>query len=111
MDSYSSITPDGGDACAAHMDWAFTQSPFALAIHDRDLLCLRVNDRMCQMFGLTEDELRGRRLTDVLPGPQYGALERYIARCWTRASRHSGKPTAGYRVRPANAPGRFRFPR
>ena len=42
------------------MDWAFTQSPFALAIHDRDLLCLRVNDRMCQMFGLTEDELRAR---------------------------------------------------
>jgi len=63
---------------APYMDWAFTQSPFALAIHDRDLLCLRVNDRMCQMFGLTEDELRGRRLTDVLPGPQYGALERYM---------------------------------
>ena len=63
---------------APHMDWAFTQSPFALAIHDRDLLCLRVNDRMCQMFGLTEDELRGRRLRDVLPGPQYGALERYM---------------------------------
>ena len=61
-----------------HMDWAFTQSPFALAIHDRDLLCVRVNDRMCQMFGLTEDRLRGRRLTDVLPGPQYGALEHYM---------------------------------
>jgi PAS domain S-box-containing protein len=60
------------------MDWAFTQSPFALAVHDRDLLCLRVNDRMCQMFGLTEDELRGRRLTDVLPGPQYDAIERYM---------------------------------
>jgi PAS domain S-box-containing protein len=60
------------------MDWAFTQSPFALAIHDRDLLCLRVNDRMCQMFGLTEDELRGRRLTDVLPGAQYDAIERYM---------------------------------
>ena len=89
MDSYTNITPDGGEGRplagmhtaqpdAAHMDWAFTQSPFALAIHDRDLLCLRVNDRMCQMFGLTEDEMRGRRLTDVLPGPQYGALERYM---------------------------------
>ena len=61
-------------------DSAFTQSPFALAIHDKDLLCLRVNDRMCQMFGLAEDELRGRRLTDVLPGPQYDALERYMRR-------------------------------
>jgi PAS domain S-box-containing protein len=69
----ASIPPD-----IPFMDWAFTQSPFALAIHDRDLLCLRVNDRMCQMFGLTEDELRGRRLTDVLPGPQYDAIERYM---------------------------------
>jgi PAS domain S-box-containing protein len=60
------------------MDRAFTQSPFALAIHGRDLLCLGVNDRMCQMFGLTEDELRGRRLTEVLPGPQYDTLERYM---------------------------------
>jgi PAS domain S-box-containing protein len=63
---------------APFMDWAFTQSPFALAIHDGDLLCLRVNDRMCQMFGLTEDELCGRRLAEVLPGPQYEAMERYM---------------------------------
>jgi PAS domain S-box-containing protein len=69
MDNYLSMD-------ARYMDWAFTQSAFALAIHDRDLVCLRVNDRMCQMFGLTEDDLRGRRLTDVLPGPQYDALER-----------------------------------
>jgi PAS domain S-box-containing protein len=66
------------DDDAPFMDWAFTQSPFALAIHDRNLLCLRINDRMCQMFGLTEHELRGRRLTDLLPGPQYDAMERYM---------------------------------
>src|SRR5690348_7682537 len=60
------------------MDWAFTQSPIALAIHDQDLLCLRVNERMCEMFGLEESQLRGRRLTDVLPGPQYDAMERYM---------------------------------
>jgi PAS domain S-box-containing protein len=60
------------------MDMAFTQSPFALAIHDTDLVCLRVNDRMCQMFGFTEDDLRGRRLTDLLSGPQYDALERFM---------------------------------
>ena len=60
------------------MDWAFAQSPIAMAIHDQDLLCLRVNDRMCEMFGLKESQLRGRRLTDVLPGPQYDAMERYM---------------------------------
>ena len=60
------------------MGWAFTQSPFAQAIHDKDLLCLGINDRMCQMFRLTEEDLRGRRLTDVLHGPQYDAMERYM---------------------------------
>jgi PAS domain S-box-containing protein len=73
MDSYLSVD-------APYVDWAFTQSPFALAIHDRNLLCLRLNDRMCQMFGLTENDLRGRRLTDVLRGPQYDALERTMRR-------------------------------
>ena len=89
-DGQSGIPPDGdeglGPATDTHraqpdapfMDWAFTQSPIALAIHDQDMLCLRVNDRMCQMFGLKESQLRGRRLTDVLPGPQYDAMERYM---------------------------------
>jgi len=66
------------DTATPFMDWAFTQSPIALAIHDRDMLCLRVNDRMCQLFGFKESQLRGRRLTDVLPGPQYDAMERYM---------------------------------
>jgi PAS domain S-box-containing protein len=70
------------------LDWAFTQSPFAQAIHDKDLLCLGINDRMCQMFELTGDELRGRRLTDVLPGPQYDAMERYM-----RQVLDTGEPT------------------
>jgi PAS domain S-box-containing protein len=73
MDSHISID-------APYVDWAFTQSPFALAIHDRNLVCVRLNDRMCQMFGLTEDDLRGRRLTDVLQGPQYDAMERNMRR-------------------------------
>src|SRR5262245_24866363 len=63
-----------------YADWAFTQSRFAQAIHDRDLVCLRLNDRMCQMFDLTEDVLRGRRLTEVLRGPQYEAMERNMRR-------------------------------
>ncbi|HTU73933.1 MAG TPA: GAF domain-containing protein, partial [Trebonia sp.] len=60
------------------MDLAFGQSPFAQAIHDKDLLCLAINDRMCQMFGITAGDLRGRRLTDVLQGGQYDAMERFM---------------------------------
>src|SRR6266699_932053 len=54
---------------APFMDWAFTQSPFALAIHDTGLLCLRINDRMCQMFGRTERHTAGYRVrTANAPG-------------------------------------------
>jgi PAS domain S-box-containing protein len=66
------------DGEASVLDRAFGQSRFAMAIHDRDLLLLRVNDRMSRMLGLTEAELRGRLLTDVLPGPQWGTLERLM---------------------------------
>jgi PAS domain S-box-containing protein len=82
MDSY-------GRAGGSFLGWVFTQSPFAEAIHDQDLLCLGINDRMCQMFGLTQDELRGRRLTDLLHGPQYDAMERYM-----RQVLDTGEPTS-----------------
>jgi len=81
MDSYA-------QANGLIMDWAFTQSPFPQAIHDQDLLCLGINHRMCQMFELTEDDLRGRRLTDVLHGPQYDAMEHCM-----RQVLDTGEPT------------------
>src|SRR5215472_16720949 len=81
MDSYA-------QAGEPIMGWAFTQSPVAQAIHDENLLCLGINDRMCQMFDLTQDELRGRRLTDVLQGPQYDAMERKM-----RQVLDTGEPT------------------
>ncbi|WP_433462231.1 SpoIIE family protein phosphatase [Spirillospora sp. CA-128828] len=60
------------------IDWAFTQSAFALAIHDRNLVVLRVNERLCQMFQTTEDRLRGRRIAETFPTPQFHTLERYM---------------------------------
>ncbi|HUN36886.1 MAG TPA: SpoIIE family protein phosphatase [Trebonia sp.] len=68
--------PSDARADGLIMDLAFAESPFAQAIHDQDLVCLAINDRMCEMFGLAADALRGRRLTDVLHGHQYDAMER-----------------------------------
>ncbi|WP_285915524.1 SpoIIE family protein phosphatase [Actinomadura opuntiae] len=84
MDTQTDTPPAGGAAGgraadgAPITDWAFDQSPFAVAVHDTDLVCLRVNERLCRMFEMTEDQLRGRRLTDALPGPQFEALARYM---------------------------------
>src|SRR5438105_15599575 len=96
MDSY-------GRADGLFLGWAFTQSPFAEAIHDQDLLCLGINDRMCQMIGLSQDELRGRRLTDVLHGPQYDAMERYM-----RQVLDTGKPVQRETYRRVPGEGRER---
>src|SRR5512146_1978426 len=41
------------------------------------------------MFVLKESQLRGRRLADVLPGPQYDAMERYM-----RQVLDTGEPTS-----------------
>jgi len=68
MDSYA-------QADWAAMGLAFAQSPFARAIHDEDLLCLAVNDRMCQVLGFTAGQLVGRRIADVVHGTQYDAME------------------------------------
>ncbi|MWA06906.1 SpoIIE family protein phosphatase [Actinomadura sp. LD22] len=85
LDTHTNTPVTGGGADrragaqrAPITEWAFDQSPFALAVHDTDLVCLRVNDRMCRMFDMTEDQIRGRCLTDALPGPQFEALARYM---------------------------------
>ena len=57
---------------------AFAQSPFALAVHDENLVCLRISDRMARLFNITPEDLVGRRLTDVLKGHQYDAMERHM---------------------------------
>ncbi|WP_245919115.1 SpoIIE family protein phosphatase [Actinomadura mexicana] len=68
--------PGLGDARL--LDLAFTQSRFAMAIHDRDLRLVRVNDLMCRRVDLTQAELHGRLLSDVLPGYRWRLLERYL---------------------------------
>jgi PAS domain S-box-containing protein len=61
------------------LEGGFSSLPFALAIHDEERRCLAVNDRMCAMFGVTEDQLRGQRLTETL-GPRFRSLERHMRR-------------------------------
>jgi PAS domain S-box-containing protein len=70
------------------MDLAFAQSPFAQAIYGEDLRCMAVNDRMCEIVGSTADQLVGRRVTDVLDGPEFDAMDQFI-----RQVLDSGEPT------------------
>lgn len=52
----------------AVLDGFFTQSPIGMAVYDRELRYVRLNDALARANGLTVPEHLGRRVTDVLPG-------------------------------------------
>ena len=53
--------PEGADQGSAVTERSFTQGAWPMAIHDTELRLLRANARMCQVAGLSEDEMRGQR--------------------------------------------------
>lgn len=62
------------DSLAA-LESLFTQSPIGLATLNPDLRFLRVNDALARMNGVPPADHLGRRLTEVVPGVNAGALE------------------------------------
>ncbi|MEV6327589.1 SpoIIE family protein phosphatase [Streptomyces sp. NPDC051909] len=59
----------------AALESLFTQSPIGLATLGPDLRFLRVNDALARMNGVPAADHIGRRLTEVVPGINAGALE------------------------------------
>jgi len=59
----------------AALESLFTQSPIGLATLGPDLRFLRVNDALARMNGVPAAQHVGRRLTEVVPGVNAGALE------------------------------------
>ncbi|RST14802.1 PAS domain S-box protein [Streptomyces sp. WAC05374] len=62
------------DSLAA-LEGLFTQSPIGLALLGPDLRFLRVNEALARMNGVPARDHLGKRLTEVAPGINAGALE------------------------------------
>lgn len=60
------------------MDLAFKQEAFVTGIYDGDGRLLRMSDECAKVIGVSEDEARGLRLTEFLPGPTYTEVEKMI---------------------------------
>lgn len=60
------------------MDLAFKQAAFVMGIYDGDGRLLRMSDECAKVIGVSEDEARGLRLTEFLPGPTYTEVEKMI---------------------------------
>ncbi|GAA0664207.1 SpoIIE family protein phosphatase [Kitasatospora atroaurantiaca] len=75
------VAPEGSPEAtdAELMRWAFDQAPTALVIYDAHGRLLRINERMLSLgSGLSEADIRGRRLTDFIQGPAFTESERLI---------------------------------
>ncbi|QKV91843.1 SpoIIE family protein phosphatase [Streptomyces sp. NA02950] len=64
----------------AVVHWLFTRSPVAVTIYDSDLRCRWQNEAMTRLTGVTEAERRGKRLPEILSGPDAAVWERRLRR-------------------------------
>ncbi|MFG2195757.1 SpoIIE family protein phosphatase [Streptomyces sp. NPDC048639] len=88
--------PGGGTPVDEHalLDWLFTDSPVALTVYDTELRCVRQNEAMGRVMGVTQQERMGRRVDDVLSGPDTEAWENRM-----REVMGSGEAVVGFRIR------------
>ncbi|MFD8724657.1 PAS domain-containing protein [Streptomyces sp. NPDC059629] len=52
-----------------------TGAPIGIAVRDTDLRCTWVNDALALQDGIPREKRLGRRLTEVLPGPEAESVE------------------------------------
>ncbi|MEU6080479.1 SpoIIE family protein phosphatase [Streptomyces sp. NPDC047108] len=88
--------PGGGTPVDEHalLEWLFTDSPVALTVYDTELRCVRQNEAMSRVMGVTQEERMGRRVEDVLFGPDTQAWEDRM-----RDVMVSGEAAVGFRIR------------
>ncbi|WP_128377141.1 SpoIIE family protein phosphatase [Streptomyces cavernae] len=60
--------------------WAFTQSPWTMALYDSGLRLRRANADMERVIGLTEQEMRGLRASEIVHAPESERTEQGMRR-------------------------------
>ncbi|WP_328223676.1 SpoIIE family protein phosphatase [Streptomyces sp. NBC_00310] len=71
--------------------WTLEASPLALTVYDTDLRCVWQSERMRRLSGLSDEERRGRRLTDVLVGPDAAEWEERTRRALLTGEEQAGE--------------------
>ncbi|MER6629083.1 SpoIIE family protein phosphatase [Streptomyces sp. NPDC000987] len=80
---------------AAVLGWLFADHPVALSVYDTSLRCVRRNPAMARLTGApAHDTWFGRRVTEILPGPQTAAWEARM-----RQVLATGDPAPATRIR------------
>ncbi|MFD7445760.1 SpoIIE family protein phosphatase [Streptomyces sp. NPDC059909] len=59
----------------AILRWLFDRSPVALTVYDADLRCVRQNAAMARVTGMSQEERRGLRPSQILSGPDAAEWE------------------------------------
>ncbi|NYI04359.1 SpoIIE family protein phosphatase [Allostreptomyces psammosilenae] len=69
--------PDPAEADALP-GWAFQQAPYPVALYDTDLRLTRANAAMEQAVALTEEEMRGLRVGEIVDHPEATKTEQFM---------------------------------
>ncbi|MEU0599963.1 SpoIIE family protein phosphatase [Streptomyces sp. NPDC006393] len=82
----------------AEVEALLSGTPIGIAVRDPDLRCVWVNDALSLQDGIPREKRLGRRLTEVLPGPETESAEAVM-----RQVLHTGTPMIdhAYRAWPA----------
>ncbi|WP_306185280.1 SpoIIE family protein phosphatase [Streptomyces sp. MK5] len=82
----------------AEVEALLSSTPIGIAVRDPDLRCVWVNDALAPQDGIPREKRLGRRLTEVLPGPETESVEAVM-----RQVLHTGTPMIdhAYRAWPA----------
>ncbi|MGI5456113.1 SpoIIE family protein phosphatase [Streptomyces sp. CA-249302] len=70
--------------------WALESAPMAFTVYDAELRCVWQSERMRRLSGIPDEQRRGRRLTDVLAGPDAAEWEERM-----RLAMHTGEEQTG----------------
>jgi PAS domain S-box-containing protein len=81
------------DAAFGMLDAVFARAPVGLAIYDRDLRCVRINDHLAAINGLSAAEHVGRHVSEIVPDVEH--VERDLARVLETGQALTGVEAAG----------------
>ncbi|MFG2191850.1 SpoIIE family protein phosphatase [Streptomyces sp. NPDC048639] len=64
----------------AMLDWLYSRSPVAMTVYDTDMRCVRQNEAMARLTGVSEVDRLGKRLPEILSGPDAVVWEQRMRR-------------------------------
>lgn len=79
----------------AQLESIYQSAPIGLAFHDHEGRYLQLNQRLAEITGISVEDSRGRRVSELVPKPMGREIEEVIARVYASGEAVSGQELRG----------------